>query len=333
MLAAKLKIQKLLVEFIESTTNPAALSSRTLFVRHNLSDIIQLTEFLPESAKVNERLYIIHHNLDECDLKCPMCEKKRKFYTFTSGYHNACSRSCSTAYQQKYLVDKVEAKRKMVETNSRKSPEEKKQTRIDWHNTMVKRYGENYASDFGKLGYENALARGTYLSGISIIRHSDSEKWKEMHAKAGRTLSNSIDENGNSHYDRIHLSKLRDIDEDGNNFYDRVRLNNYDNGTWTHPNDKPDLAMYRWYVQREMLKYKDEISNLHNFEKRGHANKGMYHLDHKFSIIEGFKQCVPPYIIGSIHNLEMITARNNLAKNRKCSITLDSLCEAYFAEL
>ena len=54
----------------------------------------------------------------------------------------------------------------------------------------------------------------------------------------------------------------------------------------------------------------------------------MYHLDHKFSIVEGFKQNIPPYIIGHINNLEMLIGRNNLVKNRKCSIDKDVLIDS-----
>jgi hypothetical protein len=50
-----------------------------------------------------------------------------------------------------------------------------------------------------------------------------------------------------------------------------------------------------------------------------------YHLDHKFSIVEGFKENIPPYIIGSSCNLEIIPGRLNEQKGINCSITKEEL--------
>ena len=79
----KQKIKMLIQNFIDNTTNIATLNSRTLFVRENLETITELTSYLSEDSKINERLYAIYHDLCEHDLKCPMCDKTKKFYTFT----------------------------------------------------------------------------------------------------------------------------------------------------------------------------------------------------------------------------------------------------------
>ena len=169
------------------------------------------------------------------------------------------------------------------------------------------------------------------MSGFEIVRKTNEVLWKDMHLRAAETLKNDIDENGNNHYDRVHLKKLNDIDENGNNHYDRMTLKNYESGLWVKPEDKPDFEHYKIKVYKVMYKFKDEIKKLENYDKRGHANKGKYHLDHKFSMCEGFKQNIPPYIIGNINNLEMIIGRNNLSKNRKCSITKEELIKAFFS--
>ena len=52
-----------------------------------------------------------------------------------------------------------------------------------------------------------------------------------------------------------------------------------------------------------------------------------YHLDHKYSVYEGFKNRINPKIISSKENLEVITAQQNLSKQFKCSITLKELIE------
>ena len=54
-----------------------------------------------------------------------------------------------------------------------------------------------------------------------------------------------------------------------------------------------------------------------------------FHLDHKFSIIEGYRNNVPAKIIGSIVNLEIICAKKNMSKKAKCSISLEQLMSDY----
>jgi hypothetical protein len=53
--------------------------------------------------------------------------------------------------------------------------------------------------------------------------------------------------------------------------------------------------------------------------------RGKYHLDHRFSISEGYKKNIPPHIIGAKENLEVITESENCSKQEKCSITYDEL--------
>lgn len=56
------------------------------------------------------------------------------------------------------------------------------------------------------------------------------------------------------------------------------------------------------------------------------------HLDHKYSIYQGFIDCIPPYIISSKYNLEVIKGDINLVKGHKCSITKEELFSEYFRE-
>ena len=58
-------------------------------------------------------------------------------------------------------------------------------------------------------------------------------------------------------------------------------------------------------------------------------NSGEYHIDHRYSIFQGFKDKIPSEIIGSIFNLEMIESRVNISKNIQCSITKEELYSLY----
>lgn len=50
-----------------------------------------------------------------------------------------------------------------------------------------------------------------------------------------------------------------------------------------------------------------------------------YHIDHKYSIYEGFKNNVDVNIISSKENLQMLYFTDNLSKSTTCSITLEKL--------
>jgi hypothetical protein len=69
---------------------------------------------------------------------------------------------------------------------------------------------------------------------------------------------------------------------------------------------------------------KNDLTKLENYDKRGRSG---YHLDHKYSIAEGFKNNVPPKVIGSIDNLEFLLYTDNVKKGTKCSIELEKLNE------
>ena len=130
------------------------------------------------------------------------------------------------------------------------------------------------------------------------------------------------------------IKRKEDIDENGLNSFHRAMVKsketNIKNGYWVSDENKTDFEIY----YAEVWKYtrRNDLSNLEHIEKRGHANQGKFHLDHKYSIFQGFKEGVSPAIIGSIYNLEMITGRNNLSKGRKCSIDINTLLEKYYGE-
>lgn len=83
---------------------------------------------------------------------------------------------------------------------------------------------------------------------------------------------------------------------------------------------KTDYEIYRRNVDR--LTSKNPIHLLENFNKRGVTG---YHLDHKFSVAEGFKQNILPYHIASMKNLEMMDGSLNRQKSTNCSISREDL--------
>lgn len=82
-------------------------------------------------------------------------------------------------------------------------------------------------------------------------------------------------------------------------------------------NDLDNKKKYKRHVVR--ITRQQDLSSLENSEKmRGLCGKhGAYQLDHIISIDEGYKNDIPPEIIGDISNLRIIPWRENLKKSNK----------------
>ncbi len=86
----------------------------------------------------------------------------------------------------------------------------------------------------------------------------------------------------------------------------------------------PEYVKYRRMV--DIITRKQPIETLEHFNLRGnYTNDDSYHLDHKYSVLEGFKNGIAPEIIGNIRNLEFIPWKENQSKSSKCSITIEEL--------
>ena len=88
-----------------------------------------------------------------------------------------------------------------------------------------------------------------------------------------------------------------------------------------------NLSEFKKYKKRVIsITNKQPIHTLLNYDKRGVSGiDGNYHLDHKFSILEGFIQKIDSKIIGDIKNLEFIPWEDNVKKRTKCSININEI--------
>jgi len=91
--------------------------------------------------------------------------------------------------------------------------------------------------------------------------------------------------------------------------------------------DLRDFRLYKYRVNKITEKnyklYQKEIS-------KGKKRSRKSHLDHKYSIVQGFKDNILPTVIGSKSNLEMLSAYENVTKRENCSITKEELFDGYY---
>ncbi len=101
-----------------------------------------------------------------------------------------------------------------------------------------------------------------------------------------------------------------------------------------HEKRNPEILVWNdWkqYIQ-EVRKHTDWAwKNKNGFfrhygEKRGRTD---YHIDHEFSMLEGFRNNVPPEIIGHWTNLHMIPYIDNIRKRDQSTKTLETLYVFY----
>ena len=97
-------------------------------------------------------------------------------------------------------------------------------------------------------------------------------------------------------------------------------------GIWIEKDIIDDFKKYKSlvnrYTDKSLLFYSDLVENL---ELRSRE----FQLDHKYSIKMGFINNIPPEIIGSIVNLEILPAKLNNSKKEKCSISKNQLLQEY----
>lgn len=102
--------------------------------------------------------------------------------------------------------------------------------------------------------------------------------------------------------------------------YDKFISTKVAKGQIRHPDELPQFEKYK----REVWKITNRTYKEHLSE---YTRDSQNHLDHKLSILEGFIQCVDPLLIGSIHNLQMLSGKANRKKSYKSSITITQLQE------
>lgn len=178
--------------------------------------------------------------------------------------------------------------------------------------------------------------KNLYLNGLSIKKVANivNLSYTGTHGILAKLKIIRSDDRGKSSY-RTKMTK------EHKDKVQKIRNLKKESGEYDHIYLKRTGYIYKEYqeILPEYIKYhkkvrsitnKQPIENLENYNKRGPSGfEGNYHLDHIFSIAEGFRNNIDPEIIGNIINLKMIPWRENLIKNNNCSISKKELLVNY----
>jgi len=180
-------------------------------------------------------------------------------------------------------------------------------------------------SEYNQSLSEEDFARRTEVHRKTI--ENESIEYKETKKTAKRETmikvhSNATPEQVRQRKANIKLAFDNLTPEQKQAIKDKIRKTNENNGNWITEDQVENFKDYSRLVWR--YTNANDLSVLENIENRGMA-PDEYHLDHRYSIFQGFRDDVPAKIIGSIDNLEMLVSGQNLSKNKKCSITLELL--------
>lgn len=161
-------------------------------------------------------------------------------------------------------------------------------------------------------------------------------KYEQGQIKARQTLSR-LDQNGLSGYakkgQKTRSTHMGKIDDHGRNGYARLaakaiikgNLTKAEKGIITHPWQRDAYYRYKTLVLHLTNHHRADLTQGYI---TGLAGKpGAWHIDHRFSIMQGFKDQISPFVIGHRANLQMLPWKQNIQKLHRCAVTKDELLD------
>lgn len=159
---------------------------------------------------------------------------------------------------------------------------------------------------------------------------------KGAQLKAKQTLS-MPDENGVTGYtkkgQKTRATHMSNINEHGQNGYSQLATKAIIKGNATKvakglimpPEVRNIYYRYKIIVTTLTERLRKQLSEGYCTGLAGEP--GAYHIDHLYSISNGFKNGISPLVIGNIANLKMVPWEENIEKHAKSSISIDRLFE------
>ena len=104
------------------------------------------------------------------------------------------------------------------------------------------------------------------------------------------------------------------------------------NKEWQALNPKDRTLMEEYYNVVRLITNRNWYENFYIINPERLQRSKDLHLDHIYSISEGFKNNIPPEIIGHWTNLRMLSKIENSSKGKTCHKTIEQLYEDYKRE-
>lgn len=246
------------------------------------------------------------------DGRCKVCNISTLFTNLTIGYKNTCGHKCAGILVRQELSADKEKHEKFKEKVAKNQTDIWRQRKLTGEaETIHKKVSNTVKKKNANLTKEELRAKYGWLNKLTEDRKKD---WIEsVQKQTGMYIwwKTVNEEDKEDTIKRRNATKLGISIEEYENRYKNI--NEFEN--------------YRWVVWILTERTYKEFKHIIDPENKRSPS---YHLDHKFSVIRGFQTQVPPEIIASIHNLEILPSSANASKSGKCSINIENLKEMYY---
>lgn len=234
----------------------------------------------------------VYHYINEDSVipLCPVCNNILKFIRVRDGYRTYCSEIC--------VKKSIDYKSKWLETWKANNSNNEFLSKVE--KTGIKNYGS--IENFKKEKLKRVIKTNNEKYGVDF--YLQTTEFKKDRSK-----------------------KLKDTygDENWNN-KEKTRKTRITNKTQIDDVDIESFLNYKKItVNRTVTIYRNNIEYINPLKlERG---KKSYHIDHKYSVKQGFLNNIPIEIISHPCNLFMIWYMDNLVKQDRCDITIEMLIE------
>lgn len=194
------------------------------------------------------------------------------------------------------------------------------------HNSCPAEKDKNRKSNLGRKPTAYTIQRGIEVNRERML-NGDAKKMNEVPRDPEKKRIN--DEKSRERMLNGLAKKMNEIDPIGRS--KKIRKTNEESGKWTKTEDRSDLELYRSEVN-----HYTSISINKKFTKEELDTRGSKatdnHIDHIFSVQEGFNLGILPIIISCKGNLRILTCSENSGKSKRCDITLEELFKRFDEE-
>lgn len=271
--------------------------------------------------------YDKHHKKSVNEGKCKKCQKNTMFLSFNRGYCDFCSTTCYNYFQKHddefkkdfkekiKVIDKEKAKTKRKETCKKVYGSEyassSKLVRLKVENTNIKKYGNSHTLSLSECKNNREKSLRDNIVEITKKRRIYLDNEYNMEIAKKKRIETCLRKYG--------VESVLKLDE----VWAKIRIRNYKSRKWTDPATLNGIDKYYYDVHKETKKNRKKLfelwdGNCYYFRNKLNNiknNRFQFTIDHKISIINGFRDGIPPDKIGSLENICICSKIVNCVKN------------------
>lgn len=306
-------------------TNTCAVCSATYKSFKSLSNHIN------KAHGIKAKEYYDTYIATESEKRCNSCGCPSSFISVSKGYSQYCNKCSRSIGAKRFRKELKEDKERFEQFSNKVSKNQKKiwTERVETGESeeIRARIGKTFSKKVSKMSEEERSIKFGWLNKVDDLDERnriieimtkpmidfwkiDSSTREEIIQKRRNTMLSKTPE------EKVEITKKK--------FATRYNMSMELIDRWYEDKESKELY-YRavWEYTEISYNYNKHIIDPHNL--RGFTDGTEYHLDHTYSIMQGFIYSVDPKIIGHACNLQILSAVDNLTKSAECWITLDEL--------